>query len=162
MRWVVAMSISKDRRRRTKKPLIACSRNSSTCNRGSVRTTSIILIALTTLLIGGSFVLIISPTLVASALAQEWVPAIAITGASATTANTTTTEASPPPGTGFSPQSDLNFSDFPEFNEFLSESEDLASPSTSFMTDVNGTYTNPNIGFQIDLPTGWKGKEITF
>jgi len=30
------------------------------------------------------------------------------------------------------------------------------------MTDVNGTYMNPDIGFQIDLPTGWKGKEINF
>jgi hypothetical protein len=30
------------------------------------------------------------------------------------------------------------------------------------MTDVNGTYANPKIGFQIDLPTGWKGKEINF
>jgi hypothetical protein len=152
------MSISKDRGR--KKPLIAWSR-SSTCNRGSVPTTSIIIIALTILLTGGGFVLIISPTLVASALAQEWITAISITDTGATTTDTTT-EASPPPGMGFSPQTDLNFSEFPEFDDF-SQLEDFASPSTSsFMTEVNGTYTNPNIGFQIDLPTGWKGTEINF
>jgi hypothetical protein len=154
------MSISKDRGR--KKPLIAWSR-SSTCNRASVPTTSIIIIALTILLTGGGFVLIISPTLVASALAQEWITAISIIDAGATTTDTTT-EASPPPGMGFSPQTDLNFSEFPEFDDF-SQSEDFASPSppsSSFMTEVNGTYTNPNIGFQIDLPTGWKGVEINF
>jgi hypothetical protein len=30
------------------------------------------------------------------------------------------------------------------------------------VAEVNGTYVNPNIGFQIDLPTGWKGTEINF
>jgi hypothetical protein len=156
------MSISKDRRRR-KKPLIAWSR-SSTCNRGSVPTTGII-IALTILLTGGGFVLIISPTLVASALAQEWITAISITDAGATTTDTTTTETSPPPpGMEIPPQPDFNFSEFPEFDDF-SQSEDFASPSppsSSFMTEVNGTYMNPSIGFQIDLPTGWKGVEINF
>jgi hypothetical protein len=30
------------------------------------------------------------------------------------------------------------------------------------MTEVNGTYMNPNIGFQINLPAGWKGIEINY
>ena len=57
--------------------------------------------------------------------------------------------------------SNLNFSEFPELNN-STQSEEFASLFSSFMTDVNGTYTNPDIGFQIDLPTGWKGKEINF
>jgi hypothetical protein len=98
----------------------------------------------------------------ASALAQEGVITTITTSAGAAATTTyTTTEASPPPGIGFSPQPDLNFSEFPEFDDF-SQSEDFASLPSSFMTEVNGTYTNPNIGFQIDLPTGWKGIEINF
>jgi hypothetical protein len=58
--------------------------------------------------------------------------------------------------------SNLNFSEFPELNNSSAQSEELSSLFSSFMTDVNGTYTNPDIGFQIDLPTGWKGKEINF
>jgi hypothetical protein len=57
--------------------------------------------------------------------------------------------------------SNLNFSEFPELNN-STQSDEFASLFSSFMTDVNGTYTNPDIGFQIDLPTGWKGKEINF
>ncbi|MGH9925409.1 MAG: hypothetical protein ACREAS_01005 [Nitrososphaera sp.] len=134
------MSISKDRGRR-KKPLITWS-GSSTCNRASLLTTTII-IALTTLLIIGGFVLINTPTLMASALFQEGITTIATTGAAATTANTTT-ETSPAPGIeSSSPQPNLNFSEFP-------------------VSEVNGTYMNPNIGFQIDLPIGWKGIEINF
>jgi hypothetical protein len=58
--------------------------------------------------------------------------------------------------------SDLNFSQFSEFNSSKSSDEFESSLFSSLMTDVNGTYTNPDIGFQIDLPTGWKGKEINF
>jgi hypothetical protein len=58
--------------------------------------------------------------------------------------------------------SDLNFSQFSEFNGSRSSGEFASSLFSSLMTDVNGTYMNPNIGFQIDLPTGWKGKEINF
>jgi hypothetical protein len=139
MRWVVAMSISKGRERR-KKPFIAGGSSNSTCNRGSVPTTSVLLIALTTLLTGGGLVPIITPTLMTDALAQE---GITTTGAAATTTNTTT-ETSPAPGIESSPpQPSLNFSEIP-------------------VSEVNGTYMNLNIGFQMDLPTGWKGIEINF
>ncbi len=111
-----------------------------------------IIIALTTLLTAGGFVLIIVPTLMTTttALAQE--EGITTTGAAATTTTTdTTTETSlTPPGIESSspsspppPQPALNFSEIP-------------------VGEVNGTYMNPNIGFQIDLPTGWKGVEINF
>jgi hypothetical protein len=99
-----------------------------------------IIIALTTLLIGG-FVLIITPTLMVSALVQEGITTITTTGAATTTTNTTT-ETSPAPGIESSPPS-LNFSEIP-------------------VSEVNGTYMNPNIGFQIVLPTGWKGVEVNF
>jgi hypothetical protein len=67
-----------------------------------------------------------------------------------------TTEAS-------SPQPDLNFSEIPEFDEeFAQSEEDLSSFLPSFMTEVNGTYMNPNIGFQINLPAGWKGIEFNY
>jgi hypothetical protein len=148
MRCGVTMSISKNRGRR-RKTLIAWS---STCS----GTSASIIIALT--LLAGGFVLI-TPTLMATALAQEGNTS---TGAATTTTTDTTTEASPPPPPGIelSPQPDLNFSQFPEFDD-SPQSEDFASFS-SFFTDVNGTYMNPNIGFQIDLPTGWKGIEINF
>jgi hypothetical protein len=58
--------------------------------------------------------------------------------------------------------SDLNVSQFSEFNSSRSSGEFASSLFSSLMTDVNGTYMNPNIGFQIDLPTGWKGIEINF
>jgi hypothetical protein len=147
MRCGVTMSISKNRGRR--KTLIVWS---STCS----GTSASIIIALT--LLAGGFVLI-TPTLMATALAQEGNTS---TGAATTTTTDTTTEASPPPPPGIelSPQPDLNFSQFPEFDD-SPQSEDFASFS-SFFTDVNGTYMNPNIGFQIDLPRGWKGIEINF
>jgi hypothetical protein len=150
------MSISKDRGIRTKRLLIAWS---SIC-RGTIAST--IIIGLTALIAG--FVLVSSPTFMASALAQEGVTTITTNAGAAATTTYTTTEASPPPGIGFSPQPDPNFSELPEFDDF-SQSEDFvpsSPPSSSFMTEVNGTYTNPNIGFQIDLPTGWKGAEINF
>ena len=123
-RWVGAMSISRNNGRRRKKPQIAW--NSSSTHSGSSMPIIIGLMLLT-----GSLVLIITPTLM-----------------------TTTALAQP----------DQNFSEFPEFDDF-SQSEDFtpfSSSSSSFMTDVNGTYVNPNVGFQIDLPTGWKGVEINF
>ena len=140
MRWVVAMSISRGKERR-KKPFIAWGSSSSTCNGGSVPTTSILLIALTTLLTGGGLVPIITPSLMTDALAQE---GITTTGVAATTTNTTT-ETSPASGIESSqpPQPSLNFSEIP-------------------VSDVNGTYMNLNIGFQMDLPTRWKGIEINF
>jgi hypothetical protein len=79
-----------------------------------------------------------------------------------TTTDTITDASSPLPGTELSSQPDQNLSAFPEFDDF-SQSEDFTPfSSSSFMTDVNGTYVNPNIGFQINLPTGWKGVEINF
>jgi K+-transporting ATPase c subunit len=135
MRWGVTMSISKYRGRR--RPLIAWS-SRSTCHHAStpIITIIIIIIALTMLLTGSGFVLLISPTLMVSALAQEE----GIT----TIISTTTTEASPPPpGIEALPQSNLSFSEIP-------------------VSEVNGTYMNPDIGFRIDLPTGWQGIEINF
>jgi hypothetical protein len=35
-------------------------------------------------------------------------------------------------------------------------------PPQSGLTDVVGTYVNPDIGFQVDLPKDWKGKELKF
>ena len=125
MRWVGAMSMSRNNGRRRKKPQIAW--NSSSTHSGS----SMPAIIIGLMLLTGSLVLIITPTLM-----------------------TTTALAQP----------DQNFSEFPEFDDF-SQSEDFtpfSSSSSSFMTDVNGTYVNPNVGFQIDLPTGWKGVEINF
>ncbi|HEU4444224.1 MAG TPA: hypothetical protein VFR94_06090 [Nitrososphaeraceae archaeon] len=135
------------RRTRRKKPLIAwrCS-SSSTCNRATVliTTTTIMIIALTTLLAGSGFVFIISPMLMTAALAQEGTTTISTTGAAAATTSNTTTQASPAPGIeSSSSQPNLNISEIP-------------------VSEVNGTYMNPNIGFQINLPTGWNGIEINF
>jgi hypothetical protein len=138
------MLTSKDRGTTRKKPLITWS-----------STTVSILISFT--LITGGFILM-TPTLIAAALAQE---GNTITEGSAAT----TTEGSTPPGIEPSPQPDQNFSEIPEFDEeeFSPQSEeDLSSFLSSFMTEVNGTYMNPNIGFQINLPAGWKGIEINF
>jgi hypothetical protein len=96
------------------------------------------------------------------------VSGMAVTPVAATTITTTSSSPSEignntgvvlPPSSGL--MSDLNFSEFSEFNN-SAQSEDFASLFSSFMTDVNGTYINPDIGFEIDLPTGWKGKEINF
>jgi hypothetical protein len=65
--------------------------------------------------------------------------------------------------------SDLNFSEFSSFSDFESPSsppltttdDDFESPEIYF-PDVKGTYTNSDIGFQVDLPKDWKGKEIKF
>lgn len=57
---------------------------------------------------------------------------------------------------------DLIFPEFPDANNSGSLEGFDSSLLSSFMTDVNGTYVNPNIGFQIDLPRGWKGKELNF
>ena len=101
---------------------------------------TIVSILISFTLITGGFILI-SPMLIAAAFAQE--------------GHNTTTEGSLQP--------DQNFSEFPEFDEEFSQSEeDLSSFLSSFMTEVNGTYMNPNIGFQINLPAGWKGIEINF
>lgn len=129
------MLTSKDRGRARKKPLITWSSTSVS-----------ILISFT--LITGGFILI-TPTLITAAVAQE--------GNNITTSegNATTTEGSPQP--------DLNFSEIPEFDgEFAQSEEGLSSLLSSFMTEVNGTYMNPNIGFQINLPAGWEGIEINF
>jgi hypothetical protein len=73
----------------------------------------------------------------------------------------TTPEATTATSDTITTMSNLNFSEFPELNN-SAQSEEFSSLFSSFMTDVNGTYTNSDIGFQIDLPTGWKGKEINF
>ena len=119
MCWVGAMSNSRNSGKR-KKPLIAW--NISICSDASTP----FIIGL--ILLTGSLVLIITPTLMTTVLAQP----------------------------------DQNFSEFPEFDEFSQSENFTPFSSSSFMTDVNGTYVNPNIGFQIDLPTGWKGVEINF
>jgi hypothetical protein len=139
----VTVSISKDRIRKRRKPLIAWAGSSSSCNRASAPTpTTIMIVALITLLTC-AFVLIISPTLIVAALAQEGNNDTTTTGAVATITSGAASEASPPPEIGLSPQPDLNFSEIP-------------------VSEVNGTYVNANIGFQIDLPTGWEGTEINF
>jgi hypothetical protein len=65
---------------------------------------------------------------------------------------------STPPADFFS---DLNFSDFSDFETPLTTTDDFDSPEIYF-PDVKGTYTNSDIGFQVDLPKDWKGKEIKF
>jgi hypothetical protein len=112
----------------------------------SVASASII-IALT--LLAGGFVLLSPTSMTTTALAQEEENNTTPETTTTTTNDTTTI------------MSNLNFSEFPELNN-STQSEEFASLFSSFMTDVNGTYTNPDIGFQIDLPTGWKGKEINF
>ena len=136
------MLTSKDRGTTRKKPLI------------TLRSTIVSIVISFTLITGG-FILI-TPTLTAAAFAQE---GNTITEDSAAT----TTEGSTPPGIEPSPQPDQNFSEFSEFGEeeFSPQSEeDLSSFLPSFITEVNGTYMNPNIGFQINLPTGWEGVEM--
>jgi hypothetical protein len=136
------MLTSKDRGTTRKKPLITLRSN-------------IVSILISFALITGGFILITS-TLTAAAFAQE---GNTITEGSAAT----TTEGSTPPGIEPSPQPDQNFSEFSEFGEeeFSPQSEeDLSSFLPSFITEVNGTYMNPNIGFQINLPTGWEGVEM--
>jgi hypothetical protein len=68
-------------------------------------------------------------------------------------------DSSPPP-TGL--MQDLNFSELSEFDLTQLEESTSSSPSSSLMNDINGTYINPKIGFQVDLPKDWKGKEINF
>lgn len=129
------MLTSKDRGRARKKPLITWSSTSVS-----------ILISFT--LITGGFILI-TPTLITAAVAQE--------------GNNNTTSEGAATITEGSLQPDLNFSEIPEFDgEFAQSEEDLSSFLSSFMTEVNGTYMNPNIGFQINLPAGWKGIEINY
>ncbi len=50
-----------------------------------------------------------------------------------------------------------NFTNFSNLNS----SADYEMPQIYF-PDVNGTYINSDIGYQIDLPKGWKGKEMNF
>jgi|GEM_PF-1746190 len=93
--------------------------------------------------------ILISFTLITAAFAQE--------------GNNNTTSEGAATTTEGSLQPDLNFSEIPEFDgEFAQSEEGLSSFLSSFMTEVNGTYMNPNIGFQINLPAGWKGIEINF
>ena len=132
------MSTSKGRGRARKKPLITWS---TTCS------STIVSILISFTLITGGFILM-TPTLIAAALAQE--------------GNNTTSEGVATTTEG-SLQPDQNFSEFPEFDQEFSQSEeDLSSFLSSFMTEVNGTYMNPNIGFQINLPAGWKGIEFNY
>lgn len=50
-----------------------------------------------------------------------------------------------------------NFSNSSEFDNLT----DFAMPNM-FFQDVNGTYMDSDIGYQIDLPKDWKGKESKF
>jgi hypothetical protein len=132
------MLTSKDIGRARKKPLITWSSTSVS-----------ILISFT--LITGGFILI-TPTLITAAVAQE-----------GNNNNNNTISEGAATTTEGSLQPDLNFSEIPEFDgEFAQSEEGLSSFLSSFMTEVNGTYMNPNIGFQINLPAGWKGIEINF
>jgi hypothetical protein len=71
-----------------------------------------------------------------------------------------------PPGFEFPSESDsLPPVLMPDVN--LSELSEFDSPSDfesseSRLPDVVGTYINPDIGFQVDLPKEWKGKEVSF
>ena len=114
----------------------------------SVASASIIIIIITLTLLAGGFVLLSPTPMTTTALAQE-------------EENNTTLETTTTTSDTTTIMSNLNFSEFSELNN-STQSEEFASLFSSFMTDVNGTYTNPDIGFQIDLPTGWKGKEINF
>lgn len=50
-----------------------------------------------------------------------------------------------------------NFTNFSEFDNLT----DFTMPNL-FFQDVSGTYTDSDIGYQIDLPKDWKGKESKF
>lgn len=58
------------------------------------------------------------------------------------------------------PTSNLNISELPSFD--LPSLDTSPIGHTSLMPDVIGMYSNPDIGFQLDLPKDWKGKEIKF
>ena len=64
------------------------------------------------------------------------------------------------PGFESSPPSEFvpggNFSELPDSDL----APGLAPPVN--IPDINGTYVNPDVGFQVDLPRDWNGKEITF
>ena len=62
--------------------------------------------------------------------------------------------------------SDSSFSEIMSGQNFSNSSEfdnltDFAMPNM-FFQDVNGTYMDSDIGYQIDLPKDWKGKESKF
>jgi hypothetical protein len=112
-------------------------------------------IIITLTLLAGGFVLFSpTPMIVTTALAQEEDSNTNTTAEAAATTTTTNTDTT-------AIMSNLNFSEFSELNN-SAQSDEFTSLFSSFMTDVNGTYANPDIGFQMDLPTGWKGKEISF
>jgi hypothetical protein len=66
--------------------------------------------------------------------------------------------------------SDLNFSEFSNFSDFelpsssspLTPTDDGFESFEFYFPDIKGTYTNSDIGYQVDLPKDWKGKEIKF
>jgi hypothetical protein len=58
------------------------------------------------------------------------------------------------------PTSNLNISELPSFD--LPSFDTSPMDRSSLMPDVIGMYSNPDIGFQLDLPKDWKGKEIKF
>ena len=133
-----------EERRIRRKPLIIWSSSTSDL---ATMLTSAITIASTSLIIIGGFLLIITPSLMASVLAEERISTITTTSPPGTTATFDTTEASILSGiesaSSQPSQPNVNLTEIP-------------------VSDVNGTYMNPNIGFQINLPTGWNGKEINF
>jgi len=44
----------------------------------------------------------------------------------------------------------------------IGENQSITSLLSSLFTQIQGKYVNPNIGFSIDLPTGWKGIQSNF
>lgn len=51
----------------------------------------------------------------------------------------------------------------PLFKELNISDENSSIPlSGSAVSEVSGTYKNDIVGFQVDLPTGWSGKELNF
>jgi hypothetical protein len=48
------------------------------------------------------------------------------------------------------------------FSELAESDLPLGPAPPVNIPDINGTYINPDVGFQVDLPKGWSGKEITF
>ena len=57
--------------------------------------------------------------------------------------------------------SDLNLSKFFDFESPSPSITDFEAPEIYF-PDKKNTFTNSGIGFQVELPKDWKGKEIKF
>src|SRR5688500_3768013 len=95
-----------------------------------------------TLLAGGFVLFSPTPMIATTALAQEEESNTNTTAEATTTTTTTSTNIDTT-----AIMSNLNFSEFSELNN-SAQSDEFTSLFSSVMTDVNGTYANPDIGFQ--------------